>query len=95
MAFAPEHNATHAFFDNVVSLLPHHIFVVIADPEVALVSVGPDLAGVGGDHLPVVLFDAVADFVVGQVAVLLGVLALLAGAVRGAADGVSVGVYLG
>ena len=44
--------------------------------------------------LPVGLVDAFTDLVVGQVAVLLGVLALLSGSVCGASDGVGIGVHL-
>jgi hypothetical protein len=48
----PEHDATHAFLYYVVGLLADHVLVVVADPEVVLVSVGTDLTRICCDDVP-------------------------------------------
>ena len=91
----PEHDAAEALLADVDGLVLHGVDVVVADPEVVLVRVGAGDAGVGPLHGPLLVLDALADLVVGEVAVLLGALALLAGTVGRGADLVRGGVEQG
>ena len=54
----PEHDAAHALFHDVVSLLAYNVFVIVTNPKFVAVSVGSNLTGVWCNYLPIVILDS-------------------------------------
>ena len=66
----PEHDAAETLLAHVHRLVLHGRQIVVADPLVSLVRVGPHLPGVLPHDVPVILVDGLADLVIRQVTVL-------------------------
>jgi hypothetical protein len=92
----PEHDAAEGLLVDKVSLLTNDGLIVETDPKVVLVSIWAHYTGVGGFHLPTILFlHGLTHLVVGQVAILLGTFSSGSGAVGWAANLVGGGVDQG